>query len=418
MLDDKTTLDDEKNLKKLSKAAKKEGANKILSFLKSYNESDELLDFKLASATLGKKFPVIRSGSLALDNALSSGGLPKGRLIQYYGSPGSGKTLLAMIAMLEAQKENPNSFQVFIDAEGTFSMPWAKTLGLDGDRIIHIDGDMAVNGRKCFEMLLGEPREDKKHKLAGKVKEGLLDQIVKGEADINLIVLDSLGSIMPPGEDTSAVGKMNMSLLARFLTTTFRKLSLEISKAKIPFIIINHKKDSMDAYGPDHTFSGGNTYAHFLSANVYFEIVNRADAKILDEKEQKIGHAIRATIEKSKFGPWPRKCEFKVNFGIGIVDKHEEIAQLAVDLGVVQKPSTVAHVYGELKWVGFGKFCEAIADDPKLAEELTNKIHEARENMNDRERGDDQDTPATESSTSGDEESPTEPAKRGRKKSI
>jgi hypothetical protein len=44
----------------------------------------------------------------------------------------------------------------------------------------------------------------------------------------------------------------------------------------------------MDPYGGDHTFSGGNTYAHFLSANVYFEAVQRKDAMIVDEKENKI----------------------------------------------------------------------------------------------------------------------------------
>jgi hypothetical protein len=113
----------------------------------------------------------------------------------------------------------------------------------------------------------------------------------------------------------------------------------------------------MDPYGVDHTFSGGNTYSHFLSANVYFEPVNRADAKILDEKDNKIGQTIRATIEKSKFGPWPRKCEFKVDFGIGVIDKHEEIAQLALDYNIVTKPTSVTHEYGEMKWVGFGMAC-------------------------------------------------------------
>ncbi len=402
---------------------KKKKDDKFTAFFKSYSDSEELLDFKFASQTIGKKVPVISSGSLALDNALSSGGHPKGRLIQLYGAPGSGKTLMAMIAMLEAQKADPNAYQMFIDAEGTFDPKWAKILGLNVKKIIIIEGDMAVNGRKCFEMLLGEPKEDKKtHKLVGKSKEGLLDQIIKGEMNINIIVLDSLGSIMPPGEDISAVGKMNMSLLARFLTTTFRKLSLELSKAKIPFIIINHVKATMDSYGPDHTFSGGNTYAHFLSANIFFSIVNRADAKILDDKENKIGHTLRAVIEKSKFGPWPRTCEFKVNFGIGVIDKHEEIAQLAIDYGVVEKPTAVTHQYGDQKWVGLAKFCDAIAADPALAEELTQKIHEAREHQHDKERIEEEvdvnaeadlELPAVEEQEQVQEES--EP-KRGKKK--
>jgi recombination protein RecA len=293
---------------------------------------------------------------------------------------------MAMIAMMEAQKQDPTSQQMFIDAEQTFDPNWAETLGVDTSRVILVEGDMAANGRKCFEMLLGVPKEDKKHILAGKSKEGLFDKIINKEFNINLIVLDSLGSIIPPGEDTSAIGKMNMSLLARFLTTTFRKLTLEVTKSGVPFIIINHKRDSFDMYGPDHTFSGGNTYAHTLSANVYFEAVQRKDDMIVDEKENKVGHPLRATIEKSKFGPWPRKCEFKINFGIGVIDKHEEVAALALDYNVVTKSSSVSHEYGDKTWVGFPKFCEAIKNDPALAAELTAKIVEAREAKQEQKR--------------------------------
>ena len=362
-------------------------SNKLEAFFKSYADSEEQLDFKMAHETIGQKLPVIPTGSLVLDDALSSGGNPKGRLIQYYGPPGSGKTLMAMIAMLEAQLADPDSQQVFIDAEQTFSPTWAESIGLDTSRIILVNGDTAVNGRKCFEMILGVPKEDaKSHILKGKSKDGLLDKIAAGDFNINMIVLDSLGSIIPPGEDTSAVGKMNMALLARFLTTTFRKLSLEVSKTNVPFIIINHKKANMDPYGVDHTYSGGNTYAHFLSANVYFEAVNRADARILDEKENKIGQTIRATVEKSKFGPWPRKCEFKVDFSVGVIDKHLEVAQLALDYGVVTKPTTVSHEYGDRKWVGFGKFCDAIKDDIELSNELSLKITEARDTKHETKR--------------------------------
>lgn len=355
-------------------------SNKLDAFFKSYAQVEDQLDFRMAHETVGKKLPVTSTGSLALDDALSSGGLPKGRLIQYYGPTGSGKTLMAMIAMKEAQASDPDAKQMFIDAEGTFDSNWAETLGLDTSRIIVVSGEMAVIGRLCFEMVLGVPKEDKKtHELVGKSKDGLLDLIMAGELNINMVVVDSLGAIMPPGEDISRVGKMNMSLLARFLTTTFRKLSLDANKAQVPFIFINHKKDGMDPYGADHTFSGGNSYSHFLSANVYFEASTAKDKQILDAKEDKVGHVMRATIEKSKFGPWPRKCEFKVNFGIGVIDRHEEIAQLAVDYNVVQKTSTVSHEYGDKKWVGFPKFCEAIKDDPALATELVIKIGEARD---------------------------------------
>lgn len=351
----------------------------LTSFFKTFAATEDQLNFRMAHEMVGEKVPTISTGSYLLNEALS-GGLAKGRLIQYYGPAGSGKTLMAMLAIKEAQKEDPTAKQCFIDAEGTFDPNWAETLGVDTSKIILIEGEMAVLGRNCFEMILGTPKEDKKtHHLVGKSKEGLIDQIVNKKININLIVLDSLGSIIPPGEDISAVGKMNMALLARFLTTTFKKLSLELNKAKVPFIIINHKKATLDAYGADHTFSGGNTYVHFLSANLYFETVNRSDAQILNEKDQKIGSTIRATVEKNKLGVWPRKCEFKVDFGIGIIDQHEEIAQLALDYNVVSKPTNVSHEYENQKWVGYGKYCDAIKNSPDLAKELLSKVEEARE---------------------------------------
>lgn len=356
------------------------------SFFKAFLEADEELSVQYASERLNVKLPSIQTGSLLLDDILGCNGYPCGRIIQLYGPSGSGKSLMAMLAIKSAQQIDSSAKQVWIDAEQTFNAGWAESLGLDVSKIILIDGDLAVNGRRCFEMLLGEPKEDAKHVLVGKKQEGLLDQILNKSMNINLIVLDSLGAIIPPGEDVSAIGKMNIALMSRFLTPTFKKLSLEVSKANVPFLVINHKRDNMDLYGADHTYAGGNTYSHFLSANVYFEAVARKDAVILDEKENKIGHIMRATTEKSKFNAWPKKCEFKVNFSIGVIDRHEEIAQLALDYDVVTKPTTVTYEYGDRKWVGFGKFCDAIKEDKALADELTIKIGEARDHKLDKKR--------------------------------
>lgn len=346
-------------------------------FFKSYAEAEEQLDYRTANDQLNYGIDVISTGSIALDDALSSGGLPCGRIIQYYGSAGSGKTLCTMLAIKNAQDKDPEARQMFIDAEQTFSQEWAESLGIDTSRVIVVDGDLAVNGRKCFEMLLGVPKEDQAHKLKGKSKEGFLDKIIKKELNFNLIILDSLGALIPPGEDVSAVGKQNISLMARFLSTTMKKLSLEVSKANIPFIVINHKRDSMDMY-KDHTFMGGNAFNHFLSASIYFELAGGKDAMILNDNEEKIGQIIRATVEKSKFGPHPKKCRFTVEFSKGIVKREEEIYELALKYGIIVKETTVTHVYKDKRWVGQGKTCEALANDEELALTIVNEINEAR----------------------------------------
>lgn len=346
---------------------------------KSFAETEDELDFRIAD-DYGDPVPVVGTGSPSLDDALF-GGLCYGRIAQFYGPPHSGKTLMTMLAIVEAQQINKTSKQLFIDAEGTFSVIWAETLGIDLSRVIVIEGDTAVNGRKLFELLLGVPKEDKQHILIGKSKEGFLDKICDKTLDFNLIVLDSLGAIIAPGEDVSAIGKANIAIMPRFLSSTMKKLSLEVKKANIPFIIINHKREVLDPYASvSHTFAGGNTYTHFLSSNIYFEAITRKDAQILDENDKKIGHTIRAKVEKNKAGPTPRQCEFKVDFSKGIVDKHEEIAKLAVDNGIIEKPTSVSHQYKDKKWVGFGKVCDALKEDPVLCKEIEDAIVFARKN--------------------------------------
>jgi RecA/RadA recombinase len=291
----------------------------------------------------------------------------------------SGKTLNAMIAIKNAQIKDPSAKQLFIDAEQTFDKKWCKKLGIDPTKIIVVDGETAIYGRKCFELLLGVPKEDVKTRaFVGKQKLGLLDRIASKEFNVNMIVLDSLGTLIPPGEDTAIVGKMNMALMARFLSTTMKKLTIEVSKANIPMIVINHIKATMDMYGPDHTSSGGNSYFHTLSANVYFEPVNRKDAQILDEDENKIGGTIRFTIEKSKFGPYPKRGEFRMHFTKGIIDKHLELIKLGIKYSVIKRPSTMSYEFEGEKITGMPKLEVYFKDNNDMCELLLSKIKEAK----------------------------------------
>ena len=73
--------------------------------------------------------PVISTGSLALDKALGTGGLPRGRVCEIFGPEASGKTTLALHAVAEAQKQG--GIAAFIDAEHALDTAYAKKLGLN-----------------------------------------------------------------------------------------------------------------------------------------------------------------------------------------------------------------------------------------------------------------------------------------------
>src|SRR6478736_3122782 len=74
---------------------------------------------------------VVPTGSLGLDVALGTGGLPRGRIVELYGPESSGKTTLALHAVAEAQKLGGTC--AFVDAEHALDPIYARKLGVDVD---------------------------------------------------------------------------------------------------------------------------------------------------------------------------------------------------------------------------------------------------------------------------------------------
>src|ERR1035437_6296978 len=72
---------------------------------------------------------IIPTGSLTLDIALGTGGLPKGRIVEIYGPESSGKTTLAIHAIANVQKYG--GVAAIIDAEHAFDRAYAEKLGVD-----------------------------------------------------------------------------------------------------------------------------------------------------------------------------------------------------------------------------------------------------------------------------------------------
>src|ERR1019366_7395551 len=77
---------------------------------------------------------VIPTSSLALDEALGVGGLPRGRVIEIYGPESGGKTTLALHCIAEAQKLGGKA--AFVDAEHALDPVYARKLGVDVDHLL------------------------------------------------------------------------------------------------------------------------------------------------------------------------------------------------------------------------------------------------------------------------------------------
>ena len=69
----------------------------------------------------------IPTGSLALDQVLGVGGIPRGRVTEVYGPDGAGKTTLVLSVIAQAQRAG--GIACFIDTEHALDLAWAATVG-------------------------------------------------------------------------------------------------------------------------------------------------------------------------------------------------------------------------------------------------------------------------------------------------
>lgn len=122
---------------------------------------------------------VIPSGSLGLDEAMGVGGYPIGRVIEIYGDYSSGKTTLAIHAMVEAQKKG--GLVAIVDAEHSFSKEYAESIGLNTDEVF-------INQPDYGEQALQ-----------------IADELINSGA-FSVIVVDSVAALVPKGELEGEMG--------------------------------------------------------------------------------------------------------------------------------------------------------------------------------------------------------------------
>ena len=162
---------------------------------------------------------VISTGSLAIDNCLGVGGLPRGRIIEIYGPESSGKTTLALQAIASCQKDGGRA--AFIDAEHAIDPKYAKALGVDIDELILSQPDSGEQALEITEVL---------------IKSGAID----------LIVIDSVAALVPQAELDGEMGDANVGLHARLMSKAMRKLAGAMNANNCTTIFINQLREKMN----------------------------------------------------------------------------------------------------------------------------------------------------------------------------
>src|ERR1700704_4072980 len=260
---------------------------------------------KLGSRDLGLATDAVSTGSLGLDIALGIGGLPRGRVVEIYGSESSGKTTLALHVIAEIQKKGGTA--AFVDAEHALDPVYAGKLGVD------------IN-----ELLVSQPD-------TGEQALEITDTLVRS-GGVDIVVIDSVAALTPKAELEGEMGDSLPGLQARLMSQALRKLTGSISKSNTIVLFINQIRMKIGVmFGNPETTSGGNALKFYASVRLD---IRRIGA--IKDHDEVIGNQTRVKVVKNKVAPPFKQVEFDIMYGFGI-SKTGELLDLGVKAGVVEK---------------------------------------------------------------------------------
>jgi len=297
---------------------------------------------------------VIPSGSYSLNEALGVGGFPKGRIVEIFGKPAGGKTLLSLLAIAEAQKMGDNA--AFIDVEHAFDPTWAAKLGVDVPNLYFTQPDFGEQALEAVKLLVA----------SGK---------------FGIIVVDSVASLIPKAELEADLEQAQIAQLARMMSRALKILTEVVGKSQCCLIFINQVRvNPMQMFGDPETTPGGEALKFYSSVRLRVNKDGSAGTEI-KEGTLVIGHRIKINVRKNKVAAPFREASFAIRYAGANpgVDRIDELATMAIDRDIVtlRGPS---YTFGEgetaQKWMGKPAFLESLRTDATLQKAIEARLQE------------------------------------------
>jgi len=287
---------------------------------------------------------VISTGSISLDSILGIGGVPRGRVIEIYGSESSGKTTVALHICAEAQKKGGVS--AFIDAEHALDPDYAKRIGVNTNNLLISQPDSGEQALQIVETLIGS-----------------------GEIDV--IVVDSVAALTPKAEIAGEIGDITIGLQARLMSAALRKLASIVAKSKTAVVFLNQTRMKIGVvWGNPETTPGGMALKFYSSVRI-----NLRRCAQIKQGESIIGSRIKAKIVKNKVAAPFKVVEFDIYYNEGI-SYVADLLNFGLKNSVIKKSGSW-YQYGEYK---LGQGIEGaktfLGENPKILKELKKAVIE------------------------------------------
>lgn len=285
---------------------------------------------------------VISTGIPALDDALGVGGFPKGRVIEMYGPPGGGKSTIAQQTIARAQAAGGTA--AYVDSEHALDPSYAKKLGVDIDNLLVSQPDYGEQGLEIAHALVRSQ-------------------------EVDIVVIDSIASLIPKAEVDGEMGDQFMGLQARMLGQGMRKIVADVHSSKTVLLLINQIRHKLGVtYGPTETTPGGESVRHYASVRVD---IRRIAA--LKDGEAVIGARTKAKIVKNKVAAPFKEAEFDIIYGLG-APYMNGLVDLAVDRNLIEKSGSWYAYAGERLGQGRDSAIAFLKGNPDIARQIQEKL--------------------------------------------
>jgi recombination protein RecA len=237
---------------------------------------------------------VLPSGSITLDAAMGVGGLPRGRMIELFGSPAVGKTTLGLQAVAAVQREGDTA--AFVDVERAFDGAYAARMGVNLDALLLArsdDGGQAIR---------------------------ILEKLAASKA-VDLIVVDSVAALLPPEEREAALGEASPFGQSEMLASGLRRLARALQGSPACVLFLNQVR-AYTGFGYAETSVGG--WALKLHASVRANLA----------ADPNVGRRVQLRVIKNQLAK-PVTMEFDFEGGVGVVPE-AELIDLGLEAGIVR----------------------------------------------------------------------------------
>lgn len=298
----------------------------------------------------------ISTGSSILDLAISNrphGGLPVGKMVEFNGLEGTGKSLLSAHVVADTQKKG--GIAVVIDTENAAAPEFWKSLGVDLSKLLYVQCETVEDIFEKMEQMIGIVRKSNKDRILTIIVDSVAAASTKVELESD------------HGKDGYATGK------SIIISKAMRKITTMIGRQKVLTVFTNQLRQNINAmaFGDKYVVSGGKSLAYHCSVRVRLNNTGK-----LKKGEEVIGNECKAVVVKNRMGPPQRQASFDIYFDSGIADYGSWIKVLKENNLVKQGGAYYTYKKDDgTEWKFQSKdFVSTMKNDKVLNEEIYMKI--------------------------------------------